>query len=401
MKKSILILFVGSRLLSFGQNVDENAVSFNFIQLPTNTIAKEYKTFNVLVEHNYEQANSDSLTSYQAKLEAATAQYDAELAAWKEQKKNIQRNYLQQLATWQKSTNAGAAAVKPAAPIYPQPPVMAEVENPNLHTDITDQEVQNAVSLAGFDRGEGGATITVGILPLSDFKINMTTKGDAAAKKYYYSANYKLPLELKVETPSQGVILQTIVLNNISNYNMNTYASQYEFDLWWLDNKTQFWADLEKYARTNALEVLNQTVNDKCGYPVKTATIEVFTVKKHKDYQYNDLVNAYTVASQGYKSINQSRDRSNAKGKLNEAINIWKQALTESNVNDSKSRVNDKVTALLQCNIAMAYIWLSEYDNAEQYINQAINSGVGKFKRVAEGYKGYLNERKIRWNTNY
>jgi hypothetical protein len=401
MKRLLLPLFIGAGVFSFAQNVTENRVSFNFIQLPTNPIAEEFKTFNVMVERKFEQANEDSLTTFQMKIEAATAQYDAEMAAWREQKRVVQRDYLQKMATWQKSSNAGNAAVKPADPVFPPQPVMNEVEQPHLHSDITDQEVQNAVSLAGFDRGEGGATITVGVMPLSDVKINMTTKGEGAAIKYNYAANYKLPLEVKIETPSQGVIFQTIILNSIRSYNMNSYASQYEFDLWWMDNKLKFWTDLERYARTEALKSVNQTVNDKSGYPVKSSTIEVYTIKKFKDHSYNDLVNAYTAASQGYQAISQSRDRKNGVSKLNEAITIWKQALTESDVNNSKARVNDKVTAMLQCNIAMAYIWLSEYDKAEQYINQAVNSRVGKFKRVAQGYKGYLNERKIRWNTNY
>ncbi|MEZ4922283.1 MAG: hypothetical protein R2780_03855 [Crocinitomicaceae bacterium] len=401
MKRSVLTLFVGIGLFSFGQNVTENKVSFNFIQLPTNPIAKEYSTFTVLVERKYEQANQDSLNAYQLKLDAATNQYQAELAAWKQQKIAIQRDYLQKMAAWQKSSNAGTLTPQPVVPVYPVQPVMADVEYPKMHSDITDGEVQNAVSLAGYSRADGGAYITVGILPLSDLAVNMKTSGEGASLKYNYSANYKLPLELKVETPSQGVILQTIILNNVSSYNMNSYASQYEFDLWWLDNKDQFWLDLEKYARSNAFKVLNETVNDKCGFPVKSSTIEVFTIKKHKKHTYDDLTNAYTIASQGYQMIAQSKDRSKAKGKLNEAITIWKKALTESNVNDNDARINDKGTAMLQCNIAMAYIWLSEFDNAEMFINQALNSTVGKFKRVAEDYRGYLNERKIRWNTNF
>jgi hypothetical protein len=401
MKKLLLPLFVGIGALSFGQNVTENRVSFNFIQLPTNPIANEFTTFNVLLERKFEQANEDSLVMYQTRIEAATVQYDAEMVAWKEQNKVVLRTYLQQMATWQKATNAGTTAVKPGKPVYTPQPVMTEVEDPRLHSDITDQEVSNAVSLAGFDRGEGGATITVGVMPLSDVKINMTTKGEGSAKKYNYNCNYKLPLELKVETPSQGVILQTIVLNNLKSYGMNSYASQYEFDLWMMDNRANFWGDLEKYARANALKELNTIVNDKCGYPVKSNSCQVFTIKKHKDHQYSDLTNAFTIASQGYQMIGQSRDRSAAHGKLNEAITIWKQMLTESNISDNKARINDKATALLQCNIAYAYLWLSEFDQAEQYINLAAGSRVGKFKRIANSYKGTLNERKIRWNTNY
>ena len=229
----------------------------------------------------------------------------------------------------------------------------------------------------------------------------MTQKKSTTSVKYTYTANYKLPLEIKVEDPSQGVVLQTMILNNVRTYTIGSYDSQYEHDIWWLDNKDGFWMNLEKSARNSAYSEANKIINDKCGFPVRSRTIEVYTVKKHKDHQYNDLTNAYTAAMQGYQMVGQERDRSAAESKLNEAIAIWKQMLTESNPGDKKSRVNDKVTALLYVNLCRAHVWLSDFDTAEMYMNQAINSGVGKFKRAVSGMQGYITERKLRWNTNY
>ncbi|UKN00487.1 hypothetical protein K6119_12170 [Paracrocinitomix mangrovi] len=402
MKKMILLMVAGISTLAMGQNVTENKVSFNFIQLPSNPISTDYKTFNVLVERKYEQANNDSLVAYQAKVEQATLEYEALLIAWKEQVKNAKKNYLTQMVTWQKAVNGGnTTVVQPKEPIYPSAPIMREIPQPLLHADVLDDQVSNSVSLAGFDRGEGGATITVGILPISNYEIKMSQKGEGAAIKYTYTANYKLPLELKVEDPSSGVVLQTIILNSIRSYTIGTYASQYEYDLYALDNESKIWTDVENSARSTSYSQINTFINDKCGYPVKTRTCEIYTVKKHKDHQYNDLVNAFTVASQGYQMVGQSRDRAAAKGKINEAITIWKTMLKESNMGDNKARVNDKVTALLYTNLAEAYIWLSEFDTAEMYINQAIGAGVFKFKKAAEDLRGLLNERKLRWNTNF
>ncbi|MBD3638067.1 MAG: hypothetical protein HUJ25_12000 [Crocinitomicaceae bacterium] len=402
MKKSILLMVLALSSFAFGQNVKENRVTFNFIQLPTNPISEQYSTYNVVLERKYEKANEDSLLAYQTKLEQASAEYEAQMIAWREQKKLVLRDYFTKMSAWQKAVNGGnTAAPKPTDPIIPPQPVQVEVPQPRLHSDITDDQVINSISLAGYDKGEGGATITVGLLPLSNVDIKMTEKKSATSVKYTYTANYKLPLEVKVEEPTQGVVLQTIILNSVRSYTIGSYDSQYDFDLWWVDNEDAFWIDLEKKARNSALIELNTFVNNKCGYPVMSYSTYVYTVKKFKDHQYNDLTNAYTLANQGYSMISQKRDRSAAHAKINEAINIWKQMLTESDLNDRKARVNDKVTALLYTNLTEAYIWLSDFDTAEMYMNQAINSGVGKFKRAASDLTGLLNERKLRWNTNF
>lgn len=402
MKRYLFFIMAVFTTVSFGQNVDENRVTFNFVQLPTNPIADQYSTFNVIVERKYEQANEDSLVAYQSQLEQASLEYEAQMAAWREQKKVVMRDYYTKMSRWQKQVNAGATTTpKPTDPIIPAAPVMREIPNPKLHSDITDDQVSNAISLAGYDKGEGGATVTIGIQPVSDISIKMTSKKSETSVKYTYTANYKMPVEIKVEDPSQGVILQTIVLNSMRNYTIGSYDSQYDFELWWLDNKDMFWSDLEKKARDGGLAEANTYVNNKCGFPVRSRSIYVYTVKRFKDHQYNDLTNAYTAAMQGYQMVGQDRDRSAAEGKINEAITIWKTMLKESNPNDRKARVNDKVTALLYANLAEAYIWLSDFNNAEMYMNLALNSGVGKFKRAVSGLGGYINERQLRWNTNF
>ena len=120
MKRSIFLLMALMASVSFGQNVTENKVSFNYIQLPTNPISEDYTTFNVIVERKYEQANEDSLQAYQVRLEQATLQYEAELNAWKEQRKVVLRDYYTKMAAWQKQVNAGnTAAQKPTDPIIP------------------------------------------------------------------------------------------------------------------------------------------------------------------------------------------------------------------------------------------------------------------------------------------
>lgn len=395
-------MVAGFSLISVAQNVTENKVSTNYIQLPTNVIAKQYTVYNVVVERNYEKSNEDSLSLYQSRLESASAVYDAQMISWRQMVKDMDRNYLVQMANWEKQTNAGTVSSQPKRPTYPKQPVMEEIEMPQLHSEMNESRVNQAVALQGFTKGAGGAVITVEVMPISNVQIVESKTGTVTETKYKYTCNYQMPMGLKVEVPGQGIVLQTIVSNGLSAYNLKSdYGSKYDYQLWMMDNKEQFWTELQQSARNKALTELNQVLNNKCGFPIKNRVTEVYTIKKFKDHSYTDLTNAYTIASQGYSKLSQSRDRKEAKAKLLEAIAAWKEILKESNLSDNKSRINDKVTALLYCNIAEAYIWLSQYEDAEQYINLAASSGVGKFKRRAGVLSSLLKERRLRWNSYF
>lgn len=401
MKRFIPVLFFGASAFVSAQNLTDNKVSFTYVQLPTNPIDSKYTQFEIEVIKSFEQSNQDSLNAYQIKLEASNTQYENAMNVWKEQKKNLDRNYLTQMAAWEKATNAGQTATAPTAPVYPQQPIKTEVSMPWMHEDLSNDMVNNMVTIDGYSKGSGGAKIALDFKGIGNIKIVETVSGSGSTTKYAYRAEYIMPVNLKVETPSQGVILNTIILSEVRSYPMKDYTSRYDFQLWYLDNQTQFWSELQKHARSVAMTEITNTLNNACGFPTRNYTTEVYSVKSHKDFNYDDITQAYTLAKQGYELIYQTRDRKNAVPKLTEAINIWKKALTESNVNDNKSRINKEITAMLYFNIAEAYMWMSNFDESEQYINKAINSGEMKFKNAAKNLQSVLADQKLRWKANY
>ena len=401
MKKGLLFLLGGLSVATYAQNITDNKVSFTYIQLPTNPIDAKYTQFELVLVKDFEKSNEDSLTAYQIKLDNANVQYETAMNNWKEQKKNLDRNYLTQLATWEKSTYTNSAAVMPTAPTYPPQPVKQDVQQPNMHEDLPADQVNNMVTLDGFSKGTGGAKITLTFKGIGNIKVVETKSGSGTTTKYTYKVDYVMPVEIKVETPTQGVVLNTLILTEVRSYPLKDYASKYEYQLWYLDNQTQFWSELQKHARSVAMTEITSTLNNSCGFSTRTWNTEIYSVKSYKDHNYDDLTQAYTTAKQGYDLIYQTRDRKNGHAKLNEAITAWKKALTESNVNDNKSRINDKVTALLYYNIAEAYLWMSNFDESEQYINKAINAGEMKYKTEAKRLQGVLVDQKLRWNANY
>jgi hypothetical protein len=401
MKKGLLFLLVGLALTATAQNVTDNKVSFTYIQLPTNPIDSKYTTFEIVVKKSFETSNQDSLNVYQLKLDNSNVQYESQMNIWKEQKKGIDRNHLMQLAQWEKSTNAGTVVVQPVKPTYPPQPVKLDVIQPNMHEDLPNDQVNNMVNIDGFSKGTGGGKVTLDFKGVGNIKIVETKTGSGTTSKYQYRCEYTMPIEIKVESPSQGVVLNTIILNEVRSYPMKEYASKYEYELWYLDNQTLFWSELQKHARTTAMTEITNLLNNACGFSTRTWSTEIYSIKSHKDYNYDDLTNAYTLAKQGYDLIYQTRDRKNGYAKLTEAVNVWKKTLSESNAADNKARINGKVTALIYYNIAEAYLWMSNFDEAEQFINKAINAGEVKYKTEAKRLQGVLVDFKMRWNANY
>lgn len=396
-----LLLFLGSVFAAKAQNVDDNKVSFQYIQLPLQKINPMFKTYEVRVNHIYKNANNDSLTVYNARKEAAQKTYDLQYATWLEQKKTIDKTYLAQMAAYEKATNAGTVATLPAAPVYPVTPVLNPIGKIKLHSEITDTDVSNTITLQGFEKGLGGSIITIDVYPIRSVKIIETKTGSGATTKYEYKCQYILPIEVTFETPTDGKLYKKILFDNIQNYGMKSYASKYEYQAWLLDNADNFYTEMERSVRKSALNEINQILNNEFGFVKTTRGTEIYSVKKYKDYDYKDVIEAYTLTTQAFTLVSKDRNRASAQPKLDIAITKWKAILEESNSYDEKARINDKITAMIQCNLAELYVWKGDYDQAELYMNQALNSGVFKFKNHAERVQGYYADQKNRWNVHY
>ncbi len=384
------------------QNIADNKVTFSYIQLPTNPVDPGYSTYSIVLNRGFEMSNEDSLNIFAVRTEAASINYDALMTAWREQKKSVDRKYLRDMAAWEKASYVpGSTVAQPIRGAYPLQPIMEEIDEPMLHDDLRDDFVNRKINVDGFSVGEGGAVITIDMGALSDMKILSKKSGTAATTKYVYSCTYRLSAMVKVECPANGIVLNTMVGNSTKTHAMKTFSSKYDFQLYWMDNKATFWNELQSKARNSVLTAINNNLSSAMGFPVKRRTTEVFSVKKFKDHSYSDLVETYTLAKQGYDLIRNDRDRTGAADKLQDAISQWESILGESNPGDKNSRINEKVTAMIYYNLAEAYMWTSDFDEAEQYINRAINGGSSKFKGMAKDLQKYLPKRKSRWQANF
>jgi hypothetical protein len=399
MKKTLLLLGFLTGMVASAQNVDDQKVNFNYIQLPSNPI-KGTTNYNVTVDHSiYTKSNEDSLALFETKLNLCEAQ----LTSWVDQKRKIDQMYLLEMSKWEKANNAGTLLPQPIKQPYPEMPTLKEeLVMPILTEDISEGIVDGGVRLEGFEKGEGGATITIQFSGIQNTKIVEKITGTGATMKYEYTAEYLMPINVKIEVPGQGIILNENFNQTAKRKLINKYDSKYDFEYWQIENLSNFWKSLQQEELTASLSSINALINDRCGFPVKMHATEVYTVKKYKGHNYSDLIDAYTKAKSGYDLVYKSVSRKEAASNLNKAISVWEKALAEGNPVDNKARINDKVIALLYVNLAEAYLWLGDYTKADNYIQKAkiSNEGAGKYRRQAKDLEDLMNVLKSRELAN-
>ena len=398
--KKISIIFIAMLLFQMtgvAQNVKDQKVTFKYIQLPLQPL-KGISNYKITVDQTaIERLNNDSLDVYNAKLVAMEAQYDN----WLAQKKRMDKAYLLEMAKYEKAVNAGNTSTPvPQKPNYPPQPSRAELPMPILSQEVAVNDVENKVKLEGFSKGSNGVEISISLLGFQNATFEVKQKKSTTKIDYTYSSKAKYPVRVKVIVPNKGVLLDQIVGDELITKKIKTYQSKYEFDYWKIDSLESFWNRRQKEILNESLQKAYNIVNSNFGFPLISYTTHIYTVKKFKNHNYNDLIDAYTYVSSGYNLIKNNKNHSQAIPKIKRGVSVWEKALSESNLSDSKSRINKKVTALLYYNLAEAYMWMNDFDKAENYRIKAEQAGVLKYKSKAKKLEKLMLDLKQRYLVN-
>ncbi len=408
MKRILLasaLLLTGS--VSFGQNINDHKINFNYIQLPLLKIDTQYDNYSVKVEHAYRQANEDSTIMFDARKNVAMEMFMQASERYHRERDSLDRIYLSQMSAWEQKVNAGTTnpngtpLSEPVAPVYPPAPVMDPVEAPMMHSEFQENIATDRVNLAGYTKGEGEVEITITIHAIRSYRIVESKKGSGTSTKYEYSARYVMPVGIRVANPSQGIMMEKLLFENEMTYNMPSQKSKYDHELYMKDNKETFFRQMETSARNSVISKLNDYLNNHFGFVERTRSAEIYSVKSYKGFDYTDVTNAFTQTTLALQAVGADRDRSGAISQINTAINAIETILTESNIGDKKSRINAKVTAMLQCNLAELYMWKADFNKCDGLSNLAMNSGEGKAKRHIRDEIGFYKDQRNRWDVHY
>lgn len=407
MKTILLATSVLFASIVFGQNIGDNNVSFQYTQLPLIKVKEAFRTYETRVEHGYLASNQDSLTAFEMKKEIAKQQYEAEYITYKSNRDNILVNHYRALSTWEQNVNAGKLTAdgkplpKPIQPNLPAPPSYLDIEQPRLNSELLEDAVKSELTIDGFKQGLGGSILTIDVQAIRNIKITEKKSGSGSNTKYKYQCEYVLPVLVKFATPTDGVLLQEVILQGKQIYKMKDQKSRYDHLAYMLKNEQAFFLQLEASARSTAIKATKKYINNQIGYAKKTRKTEIYSVKKFKNYDYSDVTKAYSSTVSALQIVNKDLDHSLAKVKLEAALAQWKEVMFESNDYDKKARINTKVSALIWCNIAEIQFWLNDFEESQTSLSLAENAGVLKAKNHARGTNNFYLDSKKRWDVHY
>jgi hypothetical protein len=401
-----LVLATSAQLLA--QDVEKIETKFDFVQLPTKPLDKSVKNYTSKVIYNAEEKNAKLLADYEADkikaeetyqkdlrdydglvkkaeqdLEKEKAEYPAKLKAandayMKEMELYEQKSTLQKLADKQLANEGKPYKNLPREPYLqaPSKPYKHEPTAPKLNKVFNLQQLAGTyLKMDGYTQGTSNAvniTAEMGDLEVKEPEItskDMTKFENGKSisyKAYFAQVPYKRLIKLRVET-AQGVIYDEVP-EEISKEkyikSSGEFTSEYAIRNWWDSQKTRTIENLEMETVDKNMATINEVLNSNFAFKKKTHETVVLIVKDKKQ-DYSDLNTAYLALLEGYNQLTDDFEKKESKVKIAEAIAIYEKALTESDMENKKARINEEVTLAIYWNLIEAYIWNDDFAKAK------------------------------------
>jgi hypothetical protein len=405
MNKSLYTLLFLLPIAGNAQVMQDHKAVVKYKQLPAVNINDGSNMYAVVVETPFLQKNQDSMALYELTKQNYMKEVETALDNWRLQNSGAgDRNYWAQMAQYEKSINNGQTATMPQqAPAaafvfnkpYPKKPfLLKEVNGPSVMAGIkidgltqqNDAPVKITLTWNGFERGS--------------IKENKTGVGPAT--RYKYEIQYRHRVTLKIDVPGKGLVVNETIASTeaYSVFTSNEYMTKGDFKLWWIDNEATFWDQRQSDLVMQHVATIDSYLNEKVGYPNKTYTVEMHSVKKSKEFDYTDYANAWNAAQDGLLKLEYKEKANESKQQLQQAIDIWNKALTESDPNNKKVRIDKEVTAATYVNLAHAYLWQGDFVNAELSCNKGLSVDFGRYNREMRPLLDFIKFQKARADAN-
>ena len=383
----IALLFFTS--MGIAQNIDDNFITFPYVQLPFIPIEKAHRFVHFEVATDVASANQDSLSMQKVKKANAAAIYKQNLSAW----------YTQMSLLQQQENSSGLSQ----AANYPAKPSLELIPEPILNTVDVGALLSTAegLNISGFEKGNNGLLVSFKIMPPRDVKVYFKRSGSAAATRYSYSCSYYLPAMMTVRKNDGSVVLEKMIGNSKRTKSLGKYKSTYAFLNWFMKNRTTVYKEIENEGRSASIQSAKGLLENQFGFVNKTRRAEIYSVKKYKDYDYTDVALAYNKTNEGLLKLDNNAARANAYETLREARKMWVSILEESNLQNKKERINPKISAIIWCNIAEISVWMGDFNQVDVQVQNIKNSGVFKAKNHIAGETVFYNDQKTRWKANF
>ena len=351
MKTLISILISISFFTGFTQKVKDHWVTFDYERLPLKPLDKGIKSYQ------------SSIISWEDEAAAQMQQqYEAELEAYRENYKLAQEQYKKELEEYNRKTRLekviDKTLLEQEKPVFNPPPYPEFNEIPK--SPDLESLASKYLSLDGYEKGNYSPvfiTVELKHFEMQETTSKVTTSGSGENTKSTttYFTKYKIPVKLTVESVINGVLYDDVLPVSTDFYTYKT-SSMPTYD------------EVRKFATNDLLSYTGNYINSNYGITKMNLKTSVVLLLKHKKHKYPEHEMALPHALSGYNNMYLNKNASISS--FNQAINIWEKLIEEYNPNNKKARMNREATWYTMLNIAEAYLWIENYQKADEYFNR-------------------------------
>lgn len=379
MKTSLFLFTLMFSGFLFSQSVKREDITFTYVKLPSNPITPKPTNYLSYVTASYEAENQKLLTQFEADKAQAEADYQREMAELPNKQKASDEKYEREMKSWNEKSTASKIIEskvlnennRPVKDYVPQP-YRRSVSAPAIKTAYDYNSLASTyLHIDGFEKGSNNAMIYTVTLQgfestaprvVSEVKKevsrvnNVSTTSDVTY--YHLEFTYRHPMSFRVSNANNMEIYAAspAELTEFKTYKGPATKTSPSTDI------SAMLKTMEDKILQDNLTAINHMVNDRIGFEKTDRKTEIFYVKS-KNESHNDILDAYNAATLGFKLFGTSEEQGTLK--LNEAINLWKTALLESEIDNKKARIDKDITIALYYNLLEAYFILRNTTDAD------------------------------------
>lgn len=380
--------------LAKSQDIDAEKVSVTFTRYPLILLSTDS------TKMQYWGAVSEN---YAERVFADRADWDKKIEEERAARVQLQKDYDAQKGGTKVLTAIVVGTGRPADYVAPLPPYFSKTYDNKLLFDsyikipgygrMDNAPVAVEVNLEGFT-----------IIEIRDEKVTEKVKGsdgnEITRDKYFKAVVSKHPMTLKVISADKGIVFDGYfeATTKPSKNETGSFKTAGELNKYWYENQNSFLGNIDESLTKGNLNMISKFLDDNYGLKEVKVSEEIYTVNSKK-VDYSDYKNAYSQILDAFSAYNQISSRKKGMEMLRSVADIYEKALTESNPDDKKARINADVTAATRMNLAVIYIYLHEFDKAESHLNKIKVLDIGKYNRRSEPIKSKLNDLRTRYDA--
>ncbi|MEE4196367.1 MAG: hypothetical protein V2I54_01875 [Bacteroidales bacterium] len=386
MRKILLLSFLFSFSFGFSnaQRTYNENVSFSYTRNPLQPLPKEIKTYSV-----------EPLLTYAEEVATQQEEWENEKAEMIARNEEEKQEYKDKSLGNKLLSNALLDEKKPED-IVIEEKYFAKVYDP--------ETVSAKISLDGYETGENsdlGVLISMnGFDYLVEEIVEEEKKDDVVKKEYKYKISYRHPMEVKLvnrSTDEEIFYSDMPAFNDYKTTKTRGFSSKYALQNYWKDNNLSVLSKLDEQIKNENLKELDKFLDNQFGYTTLKRTAEIGMVKPRK-YDYDEYTSAFENIFMGYSYLLDNAEE--ARQYIQEAVNLWEAALKESDPDDRKARIDNKVTAITHLNCAQAYVWLNDFQKAKIHLMKLKMLDMSRYNSEMEGCQNLLDDRQKRYEAS-